>query len=160
MRRPARVLVSWQVAVPRSDREFLASTEGSGTQRHAACGRAPRLTPRRPGPSSSRRYIKIRCRPVGLLLVAVSIRVVADPNRISSSGHSCPDRFKLDQPSRPVSSGWCRTVVNCNPNGNPQIRRSGRVVQDCPLRSMSWADSPDRSIRGICSRPSWQQVWQ
>ncbi len=33
MRRPARVLVSGQVAVPRSDREFPASTEGSGTQR-------------------------------------------------------------------------------------------------------------------------------
>jgi hypothetical protein len=48
----------------------------------------------------------------------------ANPNRISSSGYSCPDRFKLDQPSRPVFSGWCRTVVNCNPNCNPLIRRS------------------------------------
>jgi hypothetical protein len=59
-------------------------------------------------------------------------RRVLPPNRISSSGHDCSDRFKLDQPSRPVFPGWCRTVLNCNPNCNPQIRRSEQVVQDHP----------------------------
>jgi hypothetical protein len=34
--------------------------------------------------------------------------------RISSSGHSYPDRFKLDQRRWPVLPGRCCTVVNCN----------------------------------------------
>ena len=53
--------------------------------------------------------------------------------RISSSGHVCTDRFKLDQPSRPVFPGWCCTVVNCNPNCNPQIRWT--QVPRRPLRA-------------------------
>jgi hypothetical protein len=41
------------------------------------------------------------------------------PRRISSSGHGCPYRFKLDQRRWPVSSGRRRTASNCNPNCNP-----------------------------------------
>ena len=72
----------------------------------------------------------------------------AHPNRISSSGRGCPDRFKLDQPSRPVFPGWCRTVLNCNRNCNPQICRSEQVVRDRPLWSVCWADIPPLSMRG------------
>jgi hypothetical protein len=54
------------------------------------------------------------------------------PNRISSSGQSCPDRFKLDQPSGTVSSGPRYTASNCNPKCNPALWRD-------PLLRRSWA---------------------
>jgi hypothetical protein len=41
-----------------------------------------------------------------------------------------------------------------------QIRSSGQVVQDRPLRSVRWADIPGLSIPGGCCLPSWQQYWQ
>jgi len=47
----------------------------------------------------------------------------ANPNGISSSGQSCPDRFKLDQPPVTVSPGRRRTASNCNPNCNPVLWR-------------------------------------
>jgi hypothetical protein len=40
------------------------------------------------------------------------------------------------------------------------IRRSGRAVQDRPLRPVGWADIPGLSIRGRRCPPSWQQHWQ
>jgi hypothetical protein len=43
---------------------------------------------------------------------------VVNPNRISSSGRGCPDRFKLDQLRRPDFPGRRGTAVNCNPNCN------------------------------------------
>ena len=42
----------------------------------------------------------------------------ANPNCISSSGHGCPDRFRLDQLSWPVLAERHCTMVNCNPNCN------------------------------------------
>jgi len=50
----------------------------------------------------------------------------ANPNGISSSGQSCPDRFKLDQPPVTVSPGRRRTASNCNPVlwRDPLLRRS------------------------------------
>jgi hypothetical protein len=39
----------------------------------------------------------------------------ANPNRISRSGLSCPDRFNLDQRPWSVFPGRRRTAVNCNP---------------------------------------------
>lgn len=84
----------------------------------------------------------------------------ANPNRISSSGHGCPDRFKLDQPSRPVFPGWYCTVVNCNPNCKPQIRSNGRPIQGCPLRATCWAGLPVLSARIGGWLPDWQQCWQ
>jgi hypothetical protein len=83
-----------------------------------------------------------------------------EPNRISSSGRGRSDRFKLDQPTRPVFSGRRRTAVNCNPNCNPQIRRSGRVVQDRLLQSVRWPDIPQLSTRGGRCPAAWQQHWQ
>ena len=83
----------------------------------------------------------------------------ARPNRISSSGHGRPDRFKLDHPSRPVFPGWCRIVVNCNPNCNPQIRSSGQAVQDRPGVSALLADDPGLSVRERCRLAAWQQCW-
>jgi len=50
-----------------------------------------------------------------------------NPNRISSSGHGRPDRFRLDQLPRPVLAERHRTMVNCNPN--------------CNLAHESWAQS-------------------
>ena len=44
------------------------------------------------------------------------------PNRISSSGYGRPDRFKLDQPSGLVGPGRHGTVVNSNPNCNPDYQ--------------------------------------
>ena len=41
---------------------------------------------------------------------------VQEPNRISSSERSRPDRFKLARRPRPVFRERCRTVVNCNPS--------------------------------------------
>ena len=42
----------------------------------------------------------------------------ANPNRISSSGHGCPDRQRLDQrPWLVLAERHC-TMVNCNPNCN------------------------------------------
>jgi hypothetical protein len=46
-------------------------------------------------------------------------RRVLPPNRISSSGHDSPDRFRLDQHPWPVLAGLCRTALNCNRNCNP-----------------------------------------
>jgi hypothetical protein len=62
----------------------------------------------------------------------------ANPNRIGSSPHGCPDRFKLDQPSRPVFPRWCRTVVNCN----PQIRSHGASCLGPFSVAPYWADVP------------------
>ena len=45
-------------------------------------------------------------------------RRVLPPNRISSSGRDCPDRFKLDQLRRPDFPERRGTAVNCNPNCN------------------------------------------
>ena len=69
------------------------------------------------------------------------------PNRISSSGHGCPDRFKLDQPSRPVLPGWWCTAVNCNPNCNA-----------CSVRGADWSGQPrgknhPRYLRIVDDRP-------
>jgi len=41
-----------------------------------------------------------------------------EPNRISSSGRDCPDRFKLEQLRRPDFPERRGTAVNCNPNCN------------------------------------------
>jgi hypothetical protein len=74
--------------------------------------------------------------------VAASVSVVAaGPNRISSSGHGCPDRFKLDQPIRPVFSGRRRTAVNCNPNCNPPEGAGDAADQSFTrlLRVASWS---------------------
>jgi hypothetical protein len=43
---------------------------------------------------------------------------VLPPNRISSSGRDCPDRFKLDQLRRPDFPERRGTAMNCNPNCN------------------------------------------
>jgi hypothetical protein len=78
------------------------------------------------------------------------------PNRISSSGRGCPDRFKLDQPSRLVFPGRDRTAMNCN----PQIRRSGHIVQGRLPWSVYWADIPDLSAWDRRCLAAWQQCWQ
>ena len=41
-----------------------------------------------------------------------------------------------------------------------QIRRSGQVVQDRPLRSVRWADIPELSARDRRCPAAWQQYWQ
>ena len=41
-----------------------------------------------------------------------------EPNRISSSGRACPDRFRLDQHLWPVLPGRCCTPLNCSPDCN------------------------------------------
>jgi hypothetical protein len=61
--------------------------------------------------------------------VAASVSVVAGPNRISSSGRNCSDRFRLDRRVRPVLRERRRVALNCNPNCNPQIRAPSN---DCP----------------------------
>jgi hypothetical protein len=63
------------------------------------------------------------------------------PSRISSSGARPSVLIKLDQAFRPVFPGWCRTALNCNPNCNPQIRRSGHIGQDGPSWLIRWANS-------------------
>lgn len=40
------------------------------------------------------------------------------------------------------------------------IRRSGRVIQGCPSRSVHGTDAPGSSICGNRSLQSWQQFWQ
>ena len=47
-----------------------------------------------------------------------------------------------------------------NRTPNLLIRRSGRVVQNRPLRSARWADIPQLSARGGCCPAAWQQYWQ
>jgi hypothetical protein len=59
-----------------------------------------------------------------------------EPNRISSSGYGCPDRFKLDQPSWVASPEPCRTASNCNPDCNPALWRDP-LLRSC--RSLSAA---------------------
>ena len=81
------------------------------------------------------------------------------PNRISSSGLSRPNRFKLDQRPRPVAVGQRCTTLNCNPNCNPQIRRSGWIVQDRLLWSLRRADIPQLSVRDASCPTAWQQCW-
>jgi hypothetical protein len=85
---------------------------------------------------------------------------VVTPNRISSSGRHGSDPFMLDQRARPVLSVRRRTALNCNPNCNPQIRRSGHIVQGCPWRSVPWADIPAMSTPDRCCLAAWQQCWQ
>jgi hypothetical protein len=41
-----------------------------------------------------------------------------------------------------------------------EIRRSGHIVQGCPLRSVGWADIPQLSAWGGRCLPAWQQYWQ
>jgi hypothetical protein len=80
-------------------------------------------------------------------------------NRISSSGRHGSDSFRLDQRARPVPRVRRCTSLNCNPNCNPQIRRSGHVVQDRPSMLVGWADIPELSTCvGCCSAP-WLQSW-
>ena len=87
-------------------------------------------------------------------------RRVVTPNRISSSGRHGSDPFMLDQRTRPVLHVPRRTALNCNPNCNPQIRRSRRIVQDRPLRTVRWADIPGLSSCVGNWLRSWQRVWQ
>lgn len=44
------------------------------------------------------------------------------PDRISSSVRTRPDGFKLDQPPGLVGPGRHGTLVNCNPNCNPDYQ--------------------------------------
>jgi hypothetical protein len=46
------------------------------------------------------------------------------------------------------------------PDPNLLIRRSGRVVQKRPLRSVRWADIPQLSAQGERCPAAWQQCWQ
>ena len=60
--------------------------------------------------------------------------------RISSSGRHGSDPSRLDQRARSVLSVRRRTALNCNPNCNPQIRRSMegvRSVRRNPYRQVS-----------------------
>jgi hypothetical protein len=41
-----------------------------------------------------------------------------------------------------------------------QIRRSRRIIQDRPMRSVGWADIPQLSARVRCCLAAWQQLWQ
>jgi len=43
---------------------------------------------------------------------------------------------------------------------NLLIRRSGRIVQDRPLRSLRWADIPQLSAWDAPCPAAWQQCWQ
>jgi hypothetical protein len=43
---------------------------------------------------------------------------------------------------------------------DPVIRSSGHIVQDCPLRSVGWADIPPLSTGVRRCLPPWQQYWQ
>jgi 8-oxo-dGTP pyrophosphatase MutT (NUDIX family) len=54
----------------------------------------------------------------------------ANPNRISSLGRGCPDRFKLDHRRRSVLPERCRAVLNCNPNCNPAVSSSPRISEN------------------------------
>ena len=71
------------------------------------------------GPLMARRSPGMTC----ARRVETNLGGCSKPNRISSSGRGCPDRFKLDQSSRAVPTERCRTVSNCNPNCNPVPRR-------------------------------------
>jgi hypothetical protein len=45
-------------------------------------------------------------------------------------------------------------------NPNLLIRRSRRIVQDRPLRSLRWANIPQPSTRDHRYPAAWQQYWQ
>ena len=80
--------------------------------------------------------------------------------RISSSRRRGSDSFLLDRRTRSVLRVPHRTALNCNPNCNLQIRRSGHVVQSRPLWSVRWSDIPGLSAPGRRCLAAWQQVWQ
>jgi hypothetical protein len=88
----------------------------------------------------------------------VAVLPCCTARRISRSGRSGSDRFRLDQRAWSVPRGRRRTALTCNQNCNLQIRRSGQAVQDRPVRPVGWADIPRLSIRGRRCPPSWQQL--
>jgi hypothetical protein len=83
-------------------------------------------------------------------------RRAARPNRISSSGRHGSESFRLDQHARSVLRVPRCTALNCN----PQIRRSGQVVQDRPSPVVGWADIPELSACVRRCPAAWQQRWQ
>ena len=80
-------------------------------------------------------------------------RRAARPNRISSSGRGCPDRFKLDRRRWPVFPGRRCMVVNCNPNCNRDASAlvTARTVQGMARarsgQALAWPLVSDRSVR-------------
>jgi hypothetical protein len=50
-------------------------------------------------------------------------------------------------------------AVRCPLPGHP-IRRSRHIVQDCPLRSVRWADIPQLSVRDRRCPAAWRRSWQ
>ena len=109
---------------------------------HASCQRgAPRPPAQETGSSFSLQ------RPRGLL----------EPCAATSGTHGsegAPAR------QRAGATRLCDTARSEGSNPSLQIRRSGRVVQDRPLRSVRWADIPQLSTQGGCCPAAWQQYWQ
>jgi hypothetical protein len=69
-----------------------------------------------------------------------------------SAGLSVCPRVTVTVPERPPD--------RARGGHDPLIRRSGRVVQKRPLRSVRWADIPQLSTRGERRPAAWQQYWQ
>jgi hypothetical protein len=89
--------------------------------------------------------------PVSLGICALRASTLADLRcRMSASDRGIPL----------VAEANCTLIARVPRIPDLLIRRSGRVVQKRPLRSVRWADIPQLSTRGERRPAAWQQYWQ
>ena len=123
---PARPQVSRCIGLSGSDRNFPALTGRSGTQR--ARPLRPELAALLGFWLSSQLAECAAGRRCWRLCGDVAVLPCCTVYRISSSGRSRPDRFRLDRRVRPVLRERRRMALNCNPNCSPQIRAGVRCL--------------------------------